>query len=87
MDSPSDLVREAGYKIYYWKEEEQEQVLSSLLQDRHALSKLCGYQTFSHRALCHSLAETPENLAEFHAVLGKGLPERVAKVGEYFCHL
>lgn len=80
LDSPSDMVREAAYKIYYWREEEQEEVLTSMLQDRHSLAQLCGYETFAHRALSHSLAEAPENLKQFHSVLGTGLQSRVAKV-------
>ena len=47
---------------------------------RYELAKLCGYKTFSHRALSYSLVESPENLAVFHEVLGKGLPSRVKQV-------
>ena len=83
MDSPSDMVRETAYKIYYWREEEQENVLTRMLEDRYALAQLCGYETFAHRALSHSLAESPENLDQFHSVLGTGLQSRVAKVRKY----
>jgi len=79
LDSASDLAREAAYKIYYWQEESQEKILQQMLKDRHSLAELCGYQTFAHRALTHSLAETPERLQRFHAVLGRGLPDRVCK--------
>jgi len=79
LDSPSDLTREAAYKIFHWREEEQEAVLTQMLEDRAALANLCGYKTFAHRALSYSLAETPESLQQFHEVLGRGLPERVAQ--------
>ena len=74
------MTREAAYKIFHWKEDRQEAVLSQMLKDRARLASLCGYETFAHRALSYSLAETPENLQEFHEVLGKGLPDRVCKV-------
>jgi len=77
LDTPSDMGREAAYKIYYWREQQQDQILAQIIQERYELAKLCGYKTFSHRALSYSLVESPENLAIFHQVLGKGLPSRV----------
>lgn len=74
------MAREAAYKIYYWREDGQEALLHQLLEDRYTLADLCGYPTFAHRALSHSLAETPETLEQFHAVLGRGLATRVGKV-------
>jgi len=79
LDSPGELTREAAYKIYYWKEAEQEALLADMLNDRFNLAQLCGYETFSHRAQVHSLAETPENIAQFHAHLSQGLVDRVAQ--------
>jgi len=79
MDSPSDLAREAAYKIYYWREEQQESVLSALLEDRFKLAKLCGFQTFGHRAVANSLGQSPENIGQFLSSLASQLPDRVAR--------
>lgn len=77
VDSPSDLAREAAYKIYYWREPGQEKVLLDMLEDRHSLANLCGYQTFRHRAVTNSLAETPQSIDEFLATVARKLPTRV----------
>jgi len=79
IDSPSDLAREAAYKIYYWRDEQQEEVLSSLLEDRFKMAKLCGYQTFGHRAVANSLGQSPENIGQFLSSLASQIPDRVAK--------
>ena len=69
FDSPSDLAREAAFKIYYSGDQEQEAILSSLVETRHQLASLCGYETFSHRAVSNSLGQTPENINMFLASL------------------
>jgi intermediate peptidase len=79
MDSPTEMVREATYKVYYWEEEGQESLLKDMIADRHQLGRLCGYRTFAHRALNHSLAENPENIGRFMAQLGRELPARVGR--------
>jgi len=76
-DSPSDLAREAAYKIYYWREPRQEKILLDMLEDRHNLAQLCGYKTFRHRAVTNSLAETPGNIDKFLATIARELPSRV----------
>jgi intermediate peptidase len=73
------MVREAAYKVYYWAEEGQEALLSNILSDRSQLARLCGYPTFSHRALSYSLAETPERVGRFLALLARELPARAAR--------
>jgi intermediate peptidase len=87
MDSPSEMVREAAYKMYYWEEESQEALLTSILADRSELGRLCGFPTFAHRALSHSLAETPENIAGFMGLLGRELPARAARDHEALLHM
>jgi len=79
FDTPSDMAREAAYKIYYWKDDQQEAILSSLLDDRFAMAKLCGYETFGHRAVANSLGQSPENIGQFLSSLAKQLPERVSR--------
>merc|ERR1712142_1068546 len=79
IDTPSDLAREAAYKIYYLRDQQQEAVLGSLLEDRFKLAKLCGYETFGHRAVSNSLGQSPENIGQFLRSLAKQLPDRVAK--------
>jgi len=79
IDSPSDLAREAAYKIYYWKDQQQENVLAALLEDRFKLARLCGYETFGHRAVANSLGQSPENIGQFLSSLASQLPDRVSK--------
>ena len=78
IDSPDDLAREAAYKIYYSRDREQEQLLGEMLTARHHLAKLCGYETFGHRALANSLAQTPEKTDLFLKGLADQLRSRVA---------
>jgi len=77
IDSPCDATREVAYKIYYWREKGQEEILDSLLQDRYSLAKLCGYESFSARALANSLAQSPANINQFLSCLARQLPDRV----------
>ncbi len=78
VDSASDLVREAAYKIYHWHDPNQERLLMEMLSSRHHLAKLCGYQTFGHRAMVDSLASDPETVAKFLTKLSTDLKTRVA---------
>ena len=77
FDSPSDLARQAAYKVYYLPDPNQESLLSSLIESRHELARLCGYSTFSERAVTHSLAQSPENINMFLANLAGQLPSRL----------
>jgi len=78
IDTPCDSTREVAYKIYYWAEQGQEDILKNLLQDRYSLAQLCGYKSFSDRALVNSLAQSPENIQQFLSSLASHLPDRVA---------
>ena len=79
VDSPEDLAREAAFKIYYWHDESQEELLQDLLTSRHQLAQLCGYPTFAHRATVESLAETPEKVEIFLNKLSRELRPRVSR--------
>ena len=77
FDSPSDLARETAFKIYYTGDREQEMILSSLVETRHQLATLCGYETFAHRAVSSSLAQTPENISQFLTSLAAQMEPRL----------
>ena len=79
VDTPHDLAREAGYKIYYLEDESQEELLSRLVSMRHNLAQICGYETFGHRAMTESLGATPDNVSEFLGKLSSELKPRVMK--------
>ena len=81
FDSPSDLARETAFKIYYTGDRQQEMILSSLVETRHQLATLCGYETFGHRAVSSSLAQTPENINMFLTSLAEQMEPRLR--GEY----
>ena len=76
-DSPSDLARETAFKIYYTGDKQQEMILSSLVETRHQLATLCGYETFAHRAVSNSLAQTPENISQFLTSLAAQMEPRL----------
>lgn len=77
FDSPSDLAREAAYKVYYSPLDSQDTLLSGLISARHELATLCGYDTFSERVVTHSLAQSPDNISTFLARLAAQLPDRL----------
>ena len=77
FDSPSDLARETAFKIYYTGDKQQEMILSSLVETRHQLATLCGYETFAHRAVSNSLAQTPEKISQFLSSLATQMEPRL----------
>lgn len=79
VDSPQDLAREAAFKIYYWHDQFQEDLLQDILTSRNELAQLCGYPTFAHRAMVESLAEKPEKVEIFLRKLSQELRPRVSR--------
>jgi len=77
-DHPSDLVREAAYRIYLHPEETQTQLLESLLAARSDLARLTGFATFSTRSLRGTMAETPELAVKFLESLADSVREKAA---------
>ncbi len=77
VDSPHDLAREASYRIFYWDDPGQEELLHTMVSLRHDLAELCGYPTFGHRATVESLAGSPEQINEFLSKLSASLKPRV----------
>ncbi|KAJ6662285.1 hypothetical protein lerEdw1_012449 [Lerista edwardsae] len=61
-DNPDDLVREVAYKIFQYPNAQQLQCLEELLTSRNQLAQLVGYDSFGHRALQGTMAQTPVNM-------------------------
>ena len=53
-------LREFSFRQFLLHEDHQEQLLLELIYSRLKLSKTCGFQSFAHRAISGSIAETPE---------------------------
>ncbi|RZF48341.1 hypothetical protein LSTR_LSTR010304 [Laodelphax striatellus] len=73
---PNEVAREAAFKIFLYPVAEQEELLTEILEARYKLAQLCGFQSYAHRALKLSLAETPENVRDFLNLLSKELRPR-----------
>ncbi|KAK2180088.1 hypothetical protein NP493_457g06007 [Ridgeia piscesae] len=83
-DHHSDLIREAAYMAYLHPDQRQMEILELLLTDRHQLARLVGFETYAHRALNGTLANTPENVRQFL----DGLADKLQpKAEEDFEHL
>ena len=65
IDNPNEVAREAGYKIYYWEDTNQENLLAEMIKLRHDLATLCEYDTYAHRAMSESLGESPVKVQTF----------------------
>ncbi|KAG8136873.1 putative Intermediate peptidase-like protein [Naja naja] len=78
-DSPDDLVREVAYKVFLYPNGQQLQCLDELLASRNNLAQLVGYDTFAHRALQGTMAQTPEAVMEFLTKLSDKLFSRTQK--------
>ncbi|XP_071798886.1 mitochondrial intermediate peptidase-like [Asterias amurensis] len=78
-ESPSDLVREAAYKIFLFQNPHQSHLLDQLLTSRHDLAKLVGFPTYAQRALRGTMAGSPENVMQFLTATGERLLDRVTK--------
>lgn len=57
-------VREIAYRIYLYPNVELMECLDELLKCRHKLAKLVGYDSYGHRALKGTMAETPGQIHE-----------------------
>ena len=77
-DHPSDLVREAAYRIYLHPDESQTRLLESLLEARSELALLTGFPTFASRSLRGTMAETPERAVEFLESLSDSVREKAS---------
>uniref|UniRef100_A0A7N6B264 Mitochondrial intermediate peptidase n=1 Tax=Anabas testudineus TaxID=64144 RepID=A0A7N6B264_ANATE len=75
-ESPDSLVREIAYRIYLYPNAELMECLEELLKCRYKLAKLVGYESYGHRALKGTMAETPETVMSFLQLLTDKLSER-----------
>ncbi|XP_055370012.1 mitochondrial intermediate peptidase-like isoform X2 [Betta splendens] len=78
-ESPDDLVREIAYRIYLYPNAELMECLDELLKCRYKLAQLVGYESYGHRALKGTMAETPETVMSFLQLLTDKLSDRTAK--------
>ncbi|ETE71528.1 Mitochondrial intermediate peptidase, partial [Ophiophagus hannah] len=78
-DSPDHLVREVAYKVFLYPNGQQLQCLDELLASRNTLAQLVGYDTFAHRALQGTMAQTPETVMQFLTKLSDKLFSRTQK--------
>ncbi|CAF3504183.1 unnamed protein product [Adineta steineri] len=58
-------LREFIFRQYFRYEPEQERYLDELLHKRYELAKLCGYTSYSHRALDNTLLNKPEYVTDY----------------------
>ncbi|KAL5502210.1 hypothetical protein EMCRGX_G008946 [Ephydatia muelleri] len=80
-------VRGLAYLLYYGTFPEQQEVLETLLALRHRLAVLVGSQTYAHRILKSTMAETPETVERFlRAVNARLLPLAKEEAGR-MCQL
>lgn len=75
-DSTNSLAREAAYRLFLYPDKHQEELLKSLLEARHELAMICGFETFAHRALKSSTVENPNTVNEFLDILNDKLRSR-----------
>ncbi|XP_034937500.1 mitochondrial intermediate peptidase [Chelonus insularis] len=78
-ESTNALAREAAYKIFLYPDEHQESLLKELLDTRHSLAEICGFQSYAHRAIKGSTVETPEAVCNFLNILNSELKKRAQK--------
>lgn len=50
-DVPCGDTREAAYRVYQMADPHQEHLLKQLLESRHQLATLCGFDSFAHRSV------------------------------------
>ena len=81
VDSPTELAKEAAFKMYYWDDPEKEHILRRLLEGRNQLAKVCSYDTFAERAMLESLAQDPTTVKSF---LGRHIKYTRSNVSHYF---
>lgn len=70
-DSDNAALREAAYRIYLHPDKNQDNRLTQLLQQRLQLADLCGFESYSHRAVKGSIAGEPEIVWDFLNILNE----------------
>lgn len=72
-----ESAREIAYKIFLSPDPGQEQLLGHILASRFRLAQLCGFPTYSHKALKSSLAENPSNVWNFLVEINEKIRPKV----------
>lgn len=72
-DSSDPSLREVVYKAYMQSNPTQLAILDDLLEARHNLAELVGFQSFLSRSLKGTMAETPEIVNKFLTMAAKNI--------------
>lgn len=78
-NSSEALFREFVYKTYLKNNPLQESHFDYILRQRNKLSKLCGFQTYSHRSNSTMIMETTENTLDFLKLLSNSISSKALK--------
>ncbi|XP_066148892.1 mitochondrial intermediate peptidase [Euwallacea fornicatus] len=78
-DSNNPIAREMAYKIFLHPDQNQETLLSNLLECRDQLGKICGFNSYSERALRGSTIDRPENVSLFLDNLNRDIWDKAQK--------
>jgi len=78
-NSPIEAVRETAFKLYTQHDQEQDKLLTGLLQSRLALAKLCGFDSFAERAIQGSILDTPGSVSTFLNIFSEHLKPLASK--------
>ena len=78
-ENHSERIREIAYKLYHTGHPRQEKILHLMLEKRHQLSTICGYQSFAERAVLESLAQDPDTVNSFLNNLSTSLQPRMTE--------
>ena len=70
-DHHSELVREAAYRLYLYPNQNQQQLLETLLNLRFDLAQLVGFPSYAHRAIRGTFGDTPERVMNFLELLAE----------------
>ncbi|XP_026319836.1 mitochondrial intermediate peptidase [Hyposmocoma kahamanoa] len=68
--------REAAYKLYLAPDKHQDQLLTTILDARHEMASICGFQCYADRAIKASTMETAANVRKFIDILSDNLYDR-----------
>lgn len=78
-DSENELIREAAYRIFLFPDPQQESLLLELLNSRRRLANICGFESYSHRAVKGSIVDHPDVVWNFLNIINNKLKKLSAK--------
>lgn len=79
LHSSNEIERERAYRAYLKPDEHQDKILTDLLEYRLRLAKLCGFNSYAHRAIKGGIAGTPEVVNDFLNILNERVRKLAAK--------